>query len=55
MKKYEVMVTYGKTGRTVKYTYEGDGEYMGQTETVEQRIERHFNKKAISLYTMKEI
>lgn len=49
MKKYNVIASY-KDGSKVNYYYEGDGEYLGKFETVEDRIKRHFTKKNILSY-----
>lgn len=46
---YKVIAKY-TSGNKVDYLYEGDGEYMGHPETVEQRIKRHFTKKSILSY-----
>ena len=51
---YKVIATY-KTGRKVNYTYEGDGDYQVQFETVEERIKRHFNKESITSYEVIKI
>lgn len=52
--KYLVTVKTIK-GNTLNYTYEGDGEYQGQFESVEDRIKRHFTKKSIISYEVQRI
>ena len=42
--KYLVTVKTIK-GNTINYTYEGNGEYQGKFESVEDRIKRHFEGK----------
>lgn len=48
--KYKVIAEFRKTGNKVDYLYEGDGEYQGKFETVEERIKRHFTKPSILKY-----
>lgn len=53
--KYLVTVKTIK-GNTVNYIYEGHGEYLGEFESVEDRIKRHFEgKRNVLSYEVKSV